>query len=144
MRLVTTVAKHPLGMRYSIDLVEALGLSGILFVAAPAKVGHIRKLGDIGGGVVSMPGQRSMTRFAGDLGMHATPVHLGLLIVALEALLMPGVGDRASADHFERARPVVPIFPKIFRHYDSPDEQEHRQPRKQYQCRANQVSGILE
>jgi len=128
-------------MRHCIHLGEALGLGGIFFVAAPAKVGHIGQLGHIGGGIVSVLGQGSVAGFAGDIRMLAATMRLALLIVALEALLMPSVGDGASADRFERTRPVVSVFPEVFRHYDSPDEQEHRQPRKQNQCRANQVSG---
>ena len=116
-------------MRHRSYLGEALGLGGILFVAAPAKVGHIRQLGNVGGWVVSVLGQRSMAGLAGDVCMLPPTMRLGLRIVALEALLMPGVGDGASADHIQRARPVMSVFPKIFRHYDSPDDQEHRQPR---------------
>ena len=71
-----------------------------------------------------------MTGFAGDIRMLAATVHLSLLIVALEALLVPGIGDGASADHFERTRPIMSVLPEVFRHYDNPDEQERCQPRK--------------
>ena len=131
-------------MRHCIHLGEALGLGGILFVAAPAKVGHLRQLGYVGSGVVSVLGQRPVTGFAGDIRMLAATVHFAFLIVALEALLVAGIGDGASADHFERARPIVPIFPKVFRHYHSPNQQEHHQPGNQDQRGANQVSGIPE
>ncbi len=116
-------------MRHRIHLVEALGLSSVLLVAAPAKVGHIGQLGNVGSGVVSVFGQRSMTGFAGDLSVHSATVHLGLLSVAEEALLVPRIAEGAGADHSQRARPVMSVFPKVFGHYDSPDDQEHRQPR---------------
>jgi len=115
-------------MRDGIHLVEALGLGGILFVAAPAKVGHIGQLGNVGGGVVSVLGQGSVTGLAGDLRMHSATVRLGLLIVALEALLMPGVGDGAGADQCERAGAVVSVFPKVFGNDDGPDEEKDPQP----------------
>jgi len=111
-------------MRRRIHLVEAQGLGGILFVAAPAKVGHIGQLRYISGGIVSVLGQWSVTGLAGNLRMHSATVHLGLLIVALEALLMPGIGDGASADHFQRACPVVSVFPEVFGNYDNSDEQK--------------------
>ena len=88
-------------MRHRSYLGESLGLGGILFVAAPAKAGHIGQLGNIGGGVVSVLCQRSVTSFTGNLRVHATTMHLGFLIVTLEALLMPGVGDGASADRLK-------------------------------------------
>ena len=129
MRLVATVAKHALGVRHRIHLVEALGLGCVLLVAAPAKVGHIGQLGNVGSGVVGVLGQRSVTSFTGNLRVHTTTMQLGLLIVTLEALLVPGIADGAGADHFQRARPVMSVFSKVFGHYDSPDDQEHRQPR---------------
>jgi len=112
-------------MRHCIHLVEALGLGGILFMAAPAKVGDIGQLRYISGGIVSVLGQCSMTRFAGDIGMLAAAMHLALLIVALEALLMPGIGDGTSADRFEGTRPIVSVFPEVSRHYDNSNEQKH-------------------
>jgi len=116
MRLVTTVAKHALGMRYRRHLREALGFGGIFFVAAPAKVCHVGQLGHVGGGVGSVLGQRSMTGLAGDIRMLAPSMRLGFLVVAKDALAVPSVGDGASADHLECARPVMSVFPKVLGH----------------------------
>ena len=129
VRRMTGVAKHALGMRHCIHLREARGFGGVLFVAAPTEIGHVRQLGHMGDGVGSVLGERPMAGLAPDTGMLAATVHLALLIVALAALLMPGIGDGASADHLECARPVVSVFPEVLRHYDDPDEQEHCQPR---------------
>jgi hypothetical protein len=130
VRLVTTVAKHALGMSYRSHLREALGFGGIFFMAAPAEVCHIGQLGHVGGGVVSVLGQRTMTGLAGDIRMLALAMRLGFRIVTEEALAVPSVGDGASADHLECAPPVMSIHPKVLRHYDSPDEQEDREARK--------------
>jgi hypothetical protein len=57
-----------------------------------------------------------MTGLAGDVRMLATAMRLGFLIVAKDALAVPSVGDGASADHIERARPVMSVHPKVLRH----------------------------
>jgi hypothetical protein len=85
-----------------------------------------------------------MTGLTGDIRMLATTVHLGFLIVAEDALAMPRVGDGASTDHLECARPVVSVFPEVLGHHNGADDQENSEPRKQDERRTNQVSGILE
>ena len=47
MRLVTSVAKHSLGVRHGIHLRKSLGLGRIFFVAAAAEVGDVGQLGHI-------------------------------------------------------------------------------------------------
>jgi len=119
---MTTVAKHARGMRYRIHLRKAFGLRGIFFVAAPAEVGHVGQFGHVGDGVGSMFGQWSMARFTPDAGMLPPAVHLRFLIMAENALVLASVGNRAGADHLERPRPVVSVFPKIFGHHNGSDD----------------------
>ena len=91
MRLVTSVANHALGVRDGIHLGEAFRLGGVFFMAAPAEVGDVRQLGDIGDGVVSVFAQGAVAGLAIYTRMLSPAMHLGLVIVAEDALVVAGV-----------------------------------------------------
>jgi hypothetical protein len=127
--LVTSVAKHALGVRDRLYLGEAGGLGSVFFVAAAAKVGYVRQLGHIGDGVVRMFGQGAVTGLATNSRMLPPAMHLGFIYVASSTLTSAGVGNGQSANHVKRARPVVSVFPKVFGHHGSADKQENARPR---------------
>ena len=144
MGLVTCVAKHPLGMRDRIYLGKAFRFGSVLFVAAPAEVGDLGQLGHIGDGIVRMFGQGSVAGFATHSRVLSLAMHLGFIFVAGGTLASAGVGNGQRANHVERARPVVSIFPKVLGHHGSAHKQENACPRQQDQPGTNQMSRIPE
>ena len=124
VRLVTSVAKHALGVRDRIDLGKALRLGSVFFMAAPAEVGDVGQLGHIGDGVVRMFGQGSVAGLATNSRMLSPVMHLGFFFVAGGALASAGIGNGQRADHVERARPVVSVFPKVLGHHGGAENQE--------------------
>ena len=130
MRLVTGVANHALGVRYGINLGEALGFGSIFFMAAPAEVGYVGQLGHVGDGVVHMFGQRSVTGLTADSRVLPRVVHLSFVFMARGALASTSIGDRQRTDHIERARPVVSVFPKVLGYHNGANHQENSHPEK--------------
>src|ERR1035438_2383483 len=109
VRLVAGIAGDAAVVFGGHHLRKALGFGGIFFVTAPAEVGHLGQLGNVGAGIVGMLGQGSMAGFAGDVGMFAGGAELGLFVVAQHAGILPGVADGAGADQVERRRPVMAV-----------------------------------
>ena len=108
---------------------------------APAEVGYVGQLGQIGNGVVSAFGQEAVAGFASHFRMLP---HLGFLIVAEDALASVSIGNRERANHVERTSRVVSIFPKVLGHHSGAANQENTHSRQPAQPRANQVSRIPE
>jgi hypothetical protein len=144
VRLVTVIAKHALGVHGRLHLREAPGLGAVFFMAAAAEVRHIRQLGDVRGWVANVFGQRAVASLAGHPRVLSAPVSLGFRFVAQSALGMPGVGDRTTTDHRQRAGAVVPVFPEVCRYHKGAQNQESSHAGQQNQRRANQVSRIPE
>ncbi len=144
MRLVTSVANHALGVRHRIHLGKSLGLGGVLFMAAPAEVGHVRQLGNIGNGIVRVFGQGAVAGLAAHARVLPRVMHLGFIGVAEGALACPRIGNRQGGDHVKRTRPVVSILPKVFGHHGGADNEEDDDSRQQDQRGSNQVCRISE
>lgn len=144
VRLVTSVAKHSLGVRNRLYLGKSYGLGGVFFMAAPTEIGYIGQLGYIGDGVVRMFGQGTMAGLATNSGMLPPTVHLGFFIVAGGTLASTGVGNWKCADHVKRARPVVSVLPKVLGHHGGTEDQENPHRHQQDQPGTYQMSRIPE
>jgi hypothetical protein len=112
MRLMTGVAQHTGGMLGGGHLREGFGFSCVLLMAAPAEVGDIGEFGHAGDGVVGVFGLGAVASFAGDVRVFAGRADLGFLVVAEDALALPGIGNGTAADGIERGRAVVTIAVK--------------------------------
>ena len=123
---------------------KALRLGSVFFVAAPAEVGDVGQLGHIGFGVVRVFGQGAVAGLATNARVLSPVVRLGFFVVADGALAAAGIGNGKRADHVERTRPIMSVFPKVLGHHGGAENQENSHPRQQDQPGANQVSRIPE
>jgi hypothetical protein len=144
VRLVTRVAKHSLRVRDGIDLGKPFRLGGVFFVAPPAEIGDVGKLGDVAAFSLHMFGLRAMAGFASYTRMFARLMGLGFGIVAEGALVVPSIGNRRCGNHVQRTRPVVPIFAKVFGDHGGANDEEDNQSSQKDQRGTNQVSRIPE
>ena len=144
VRLVTSVAKHPLRVRHRIDLGKSLGLRSVFFVAAAAEVGDIGQLGNIATFGLHMFRLGTVAGLASHPRMLSRVMHFGFGIVAEGALASARIGDRRGGDHVQRSRPVVSVFAKVFGYHDGANNQEDHHSGQQNQGRTNQVSRISE
>ena len=117
MRLVTGVAKHALGVRDRIYLGKAFRLGSVFFMATPAEVGDVGQFGHIGDGVVRMFGQGAVTGLATNSRVLSATMRFGFIFVAGGALASAGIGNGQRANHVERARPIVSVFPEVLGHH---------------------------
>ena len=142
--LVALVAGRAAGVFGNDDLRKVLGLGRILLMAAAAEVGDFGQLGYVGGGIVGVLRQRTMAGFAGDVGVFSRGARLAFVIVAHDAGLLAGVGDRMLANEVEGAGPVVAVLAESFGNDRAADYQEDHHGGEQDKGRPNQVSGIAE
>ncbi len=144
MRLMTGVAERAAGVFGRHYLGEASGFGRVFFVAAPAEVGHVRQLRLVRRRVVrqGVDRLRSMAGFAGDVCVLSRCARFGLVVVAHDALVLPGVGNGAGADPFQGGRVVVPVFAKGFRNERGADHQKDGESGQQNGRGTDQVSRI--
>ena len=143
MWLVAGIAGHAAGVRYGGHLREVLGFGGVFLVAAAAKVGHLGQFGSDGARVVGVFGQWTMAGFASDVGMFAGGAKLGLVVVAHDAGILPGVVDGVGADQVEGARTVVAVFAEVLRHDSGSNDEKDTHGGNQDQGRADRVSPFI-
>ncbi len=101
MRLMTGVAEHPGRVFGSDHLGEALGLGRVLFVAAAAEIGDVRKLRYVRGRVVGMLRLRTVTGLTSHLGVFAESPSLGLVVMAGHTGLLAGKRYGPKTDRVE-------------------------------------------
>jgi len=142
MRLVAGIAGHAARVFDGRHLREALGFGGILFMTAPAEVGHLGQFGDDGAGVVGVFGQRPVAGFAGDVRMFAGGAGRSLLVMAHHAGFLSGVVHGVRADQVQRGWPVMPVLSEVFRNHSGPDDEKYTHAGNQDQGRADQVYPI--
>lgn len=142
MRLMAGVAEHAARVLRGSDLREAVRLGCVFFVAPPAEVGDVGELRlvsrrVVGGGVLRL---RSVTGFAGDVGVAAGGADLGLVVVAKRAGVLAGVRDGPLPDHVERRRPVMAIFAESFRNDGGANYQKKTEPGQEHERWADQMA----
>ncbi len=123
---------------------KASGFGRIFFMTAPAEVGHVGQGRFVRRGIVSQGVRRlrAMARLAGDMCVLSRSADCGLLIVAHDALVLPGVVHRALANPLQGRRVVMTVFSEGFRNECSADSQEDAETGQQNQGGADQVSGF--
>ena len=126
MRLMAAGAEGASGVLGGDHLGKASGLGGVLFVAAPAEVGHVGEDGLMRGGVVRIrvSGLRSVAGFASDVRVFAGSAHPGLVVVAHHASILTGVGDGMLADDGEGRGVIVAVLAEGLGNEGRTDEKE--------------------
>jgi len=137
------IAGHATGVFDGRHLGEGARFGGVLLVAAPAEVGYLGQLRNVGGRVVGMQRQRSMTGFAGHVSVLARRPRGGFGIVAEHAGILPCECDRPLSDQRQRTRTVVAVLAKGFGDNRTAHRQEYAQAGQQNQGWANQMTGVL-
>jgi len=138
------VAQHAAGVFGRDYLREAFGFGRVLLMAAAAKVGHVGELGLVGRRIVSRRVQRLRTvaRLAGHMGVPARGARFALVLVAEQAHVLPGVGNRALPDGIQRTRAIVTKAAEPFGDHRRANYQKQTEPGQQYQRGANQMARV--
>jgi len=142
--LVAGVAKHAAGVFGGVDLGEAFGFGGVLFVAAAAEAGDVGEFGLERRRIIGlgMGGLRAVAGLARDMSVAAGGADFGLIFVAEDAGVLAGVGDGARADQIKGGRPVVAVFAEAFGDDGGADDEEESKGGKEDEGRADEVPGI--
>lgn len=137
-------AQHAAGVLGSDYLREAFGFGRILLMAAAAKVGHVGERRLVRRRIVSrrVQCQRTVARLAGHMGVPARGPRFALILVAQQAHVLPGVGNRALPDGIERTRAIVTKAAEPLGDHRRANYQKQTEPGQQYQRGANQMARV--
>ena len=85
---------------------------------------------------------RPVTGLAGNMGVFAGGAGLGFVVVAEDAGVLAGKGERPLADQIQCRRTIVAVLAESFRNNRAPNDQESSQPSQQNRGRADEMAGI--
>jgi hypothetical protein len=138
------VAEHAARVFGGNYLRKGFGFGRILFMAAAAEVGDVRKFGLVRGRIVGRGVQvlRTVACLAGDVGVFAGGPRFPLIVVAHQAGILTCEGNRLLPDHLERRRPVMAVLSEIFGNNGGTNNQKQAEPGQQHQGGADQMARV--
>src|SRR3954463_13550494 len=104
------------------DLGERGRPGGVALMTAAAEIGDIGERGLEGAGVVGVFGLGSVAGFARDMGVAAGGADFGLILMAQDAGILAGVGDRLGANGVEGAGAEVAVLAEVLRNHGGADD----------------------